>query len=73
MGTVVCVLAHADYTAAADMQAGIAHAAQGIETVPVFARVDDVAVELGRRVEVVVVVVEAGIGELLGLALFQQT
>jgi S-adenosylmethionine/arginine decarboxylase-like enzyme len=49
----------------------LAHAAQRVEAVLVFARRDDVVVELGRGVEVVVVVIEAGVFQFFGLAFFQ--
>ena len=60
-------LAHADDAAAADLDAGRAHALERLEPVRIGARADDLLVELGRRVQVVVVVVEAGVGEALGL------
>jgi hypothetical protein len=46
----------------------LAHARQRVEAILVVARGDDLAVELGRGVEVVVVVVEAGVASALGLA-----
>ena len=58
-------LAHADDAAAADVHAGVAHALERVEPVLVVARGDDLAVELGRGVEVVVVVVEARVAQLL--------
>src|SRR5262245_8745306 len=51
--------AHADDAAAADMNAGIAHMAERIEPLLVRTRRDDLVVELGRCVEVVIVVIEA--------------
>jgi hypothetical protein len=45
----------------------LAHALQRVEAVLVGARGDDLAVELGRGVEVVVVVVEPGVLQLLRL------
>ena len=56
-------LAHADDAAAADVHAGVAHALERVEAVLVVARGDDLAVELGRGVEVVVVVVEARVAQ----------
>ena len=53
-------LAHADDAAAAHRDAGGAHVLEGIEAVLVDARRDDLAIELGRGVEIVVVVIEAG-------------
>jgi hypothetical protein len=53
--------------------AGATDAAERVEAVLVVAGRDHVAVELGRGVEVVVVVVEAGVAELLGLAVLQET
>ena len=60
---VVAALAHADDAAAADGDPGAPHARERREPVVVRARRDDVAVELRRRVEVVVVGGEAGLGE----------
>ena len=60
-------LAHADDAAAADRDAGLAHVRERLEAIVVGARRDDLAVELGRGVEVVVVGGEAGLGEALGL------
>ena len=53
-------LAHAEDAAAADVDAGVADRGQRVEAVLVGARRDDLAVERFGRVEVVVVVVEAG-------------
>jgi len=49
----------------------VTHALQRVEAILVFAGGDDLAVELGRGVEVVVVVVEACVLQLLGLAVLQ--
>ena len=59
--------AHADDAAAADVDAGGADAIQRIQPVAIIARSDDLAVELGRGVEVVVVIVQAGFAQPLGL------
>ena len=61
-------LAHPDDAAAADLDAGLAHALERVEPVLVGARCDDLAVELGRGVEVVVVVVEPGSFQPCGLS-----
>ena len=61
------VLAHADDAAAADGDAGLAHARERVEPLVVGARRDDAAVELRRRVEVVVVGGQPGVGERVGL------
>ena len=53
------------------MHAGITHALQGIDAILVVARADDVAVELGGCVEVMVVVVETGQTQLLGLLVIE--
>ena len=53
-------LAHADDASAADADAGRADALERVEAILVAARRDHLAVELGRGVEIVVVVVEAG-------------
>src|SRR6202034_4794437 len=55
---VVTGLAHADDAAAADMDTGFAHVIERRETIPVGTGGDDLAVELGRRVEIVIVVIE---------------
>ncbi len=60
-------LAHADNAAAADMDAGRAHVLERIETILVSARGDDRAVKFRRGVEVVIVVVEAGLFQPLRL------
>src|SRR5882762_7905483 len=67
-GAVAARLAHADDAAAADAQAGIAHALQRLEPVAVLARGDDLPVELGRGIEVVIVVIEPRLAQPLGLA-----
>ena len=56
-------LAHADDAAAAQLHARLADVRERVEPVLIGARRDDLAVELRRRVEVVVVVVESGCGE----------
>ncbi len=70
-GALLARFAHADDAAAADVDAGVAHAVQRVEAVLVGAGGDDLAVELGRGVQVVVVVVQTGLLELFGLALAQ--
>ena len=59
--------AHADDAAAADIEARVAHRGERVEPILVGARGDDLAVELRRGVDVVVVVVEAGVLELVRL------
>ena len=56
---VLRALAHADDAAAADMDAGLAHRAERVEAVLISAGGDDLAIELRRGVEVVIVIVEA--------------
>ena len=70
-GARVARFAHAHDAAAAHVDAGAAHALERVEAVLVVARRDHLAVELGRGVEVVVVVVEARIAKLLRLAVLQ--
>ena len=53
-------LAHADDAAAAHLEPGRAHRLQRVEPVLIGARGDDLAVELRRGVEIVVVIVETG-------------
>ncbi len=64
-------LAHPDDPAAANRDPGRADALERVETILVVARRDHLAIELGRRVEIVVVVVEAGGLERLGLTVAQ--
>ena len=63
--------AHADDAAAADIHARTTHALQRIESILIFACGDDVAIDFRRRVEIVIVVIEAGGFQLFGLAFFQ--
>jgi hypothetical protein len=70
-GAIGARFAQADDAAAADLHARIAHALEGVEPVLVVASRDDRAVVLGCGVEVVVVVVEAGVAQLLGLAILE--
>jgi len=63
--------AHADDAAAAHGDAGLADARDGLEPFGVRARRDDAAIELGRRVEIMVVRRKAGVGERIGLRLRQ--
>jgi hypothetical protein len=53
-------LAHADDSAGADLDAGFAHLAQGIDAVGVLVGGDHLSIERGIGIEVVVVVVETG-------------
>ncbi len=71
--TVAPGLAHADDAAAAHRHAGFAHGLQRVQALLVGAGGDDLAVELGRGVEVVVVVIEPGIGQALRLRGLQHT
>ena len=66
---VVVGLAEAEDAAAADGDAGGLDVGEGAEAVLVGAGGDDVAVVFGGGVEVVVVGVEAGVLEALGLAI----
>src|SRR5439155_900980 len=65
-------LAHAHDPPATDFDSGAAHARKRVEPVAIGARGDDLPVELGGRVEVVVVVVETRRLELLRLAFAQE-
>ena len=67
-GALLARLAHADDAAAAGLHAGVAHVRQRVQAILEFARVDDLAVELRRGVEVVVVVVQAGVLQRVRLA-----
>ena len=64
-------LAHPDDPAAANRNTGRADALERVEPILVIARRDHLAIELGRGVEIVVVVVEAGGLERLGLTVAQ--
>ena len=61
---VLRLLAHADDAAGANLDAGLAHARQRLQPVGEGARGDDLAVVALGRIDVVVVVVEAGALEL---------
>ncbi|MCY1395526.1 hypothetical protein D9M71_104710 [compost metagenome] len=73
VGAVVQRLAHAQNAAGADLHPRITHVRQGLQAFAVGAGGDDAAVELRRGIEVVVVVVEAGLGQRFGLLLIQAT
>ena len=62
---------HPDDTAAAHGNAGRADTRERIEAILIDARRHDLAVELGRGVEIVIVVIEAGVLQRLRLAGFQ--
>ena len=62
-------LAHAHDPARAEADTDLSASRERVETVLIGARRDDLAVEVGGGVEVVVVVVESSIGQRLGLAL----
>src|SRR5438876_7530953 len=62
---------HADDPAATYLDSSAANADQRFETIAIFARGNDLAVELGRGVEVVVVVIEAGSFERFRLTVFE--
>ena len=59
-------LPHADNTAAANGNAGVANARQRIEPVLVHARRYDLAVEFRRGIEVVIIVIQARFFERFG-------
>ena len=61
------ILAHADDAATTDLDAGVANMAQRIEAFLIGTGSDDVAVHLGRGVEIVVVIIEPGGAEALRL------
>src|SRR5205823_8742695 len=62
---------HADDAAATDLYSSAPNAIQRFEAIAVFARGDDLAVELGRCIEVVVVVIEPGSLERFGLTVLE--
>src|SRR5262245_47851017 len=70
-GAILVALAHPDDAAAAHIDAGLAHGGERVEPLVINASRDDLAVELRRGVEIVVVVVEAGTLETLRLRLRQ--
>ena len=65
-------LPHADDSAATDFHSGDANPVERFETVAIVAGGDDLAVELGRGVEVVVVIVEARVLQGLGLTVLEK-
>ena len=71
-GPLLAGLVHADDAAAAHLQPGLSHLAQGIEPVIEPAGMNQLAVIAWIGVQVVVVVVEAGFLQVLGHAFFQQ-
>ena len=68
-GAVLDAFAHADDAAAADLDACAPHALERIQPVLIAARGDDLAVELSRGVEIVVVGGEPSLGQPVGLGL----
>src|SRR3546814_1318820 len=66
LGAIMLLFAHADDAAAADLDAGATHVIERIETILVRACADDLAVELRRGIEIVVVVIEPGVGHTVG-------
>ncbi len=56
---ILTALAHAHDATTAHVDAGLANMRQCVEAIPVGARGDDRAVKFGRRIKVVIVVVEA--------------
>ncbi len=70
-GAIVQRLTHAEDAARADLHPRLAHVAQRLQTLGVGAGGDDVAVELRRGIQVVVVVVQARSGQGAGLLLIQ--
>ena len=62
-GAVGTLLAHAHDAAATDLDAGLAHVGERVEALLECSRRDHLAVVLGRGVDVVVVIVETGIGQ----------
>src|SRR5690606_16951392 len=69
---IAAALAEPEDAAAADLQPRAAHAAQRLEPVRERPGRDDLRVERLGRVEVVVVIVEPGLGEALRLTFAQQ-
>ena len=63
--------AHADDPAATDAHARRADALERVEPVAVIARGDDLAVEVRRGIEIVIVVIEPGVLQSLGLAVLE--
>src|SRR5580698_2046926 len=68
---IVFALAHAQYAAAANGDASLAHGCESSQALVVYTRRDDRAVKFRRRIQVVVVSGEAGIFQLSGLAFVQ--
>ena len=70
-GAVLDAFAHADDAAAADLDACAPHALKRIQPVLIAARGDDLAVELSRGVEIVVVGGEPSLCQAVGLGLIE--
>ena len=70
-GTLGQILTHADDAAAAHMHASFAHALQRVQPVLIIAGADDVAIEFRRGIQIMVVVIQPGIAQLLGLRVVQ--
>ena len=67
-GALAARFSHADDAAAAHVDAGVAHSLERFQAIAIRSRRHDLAVELGRGIEVVVVVVETGLFQAFGLA-----
>ena len=66
-GAVGLFLAHADNAAGADIDARLAHALQRVQPVLKGPGADDLVVIFFRRIDIVIVVVETGLGETVDL------
>ena len=69
--SIVHRLAQADDTARTQGHVGLANLLQGLQPIRIGAGGDDGLVELGRRIDVVVVGVKSGLFETLGLMLVE--
>src|ERR1700722_4636250 len=65
--------AEADYSSAANGDAGLSHGRKCAEAIVVIARRDDLSVEFGRSVEVVVIRSQARVGQPPGLRIVKHT
>ena len=70
---IVIGFSHADDSATADCNSGLAHVLERPQPVFIIARRDDLAVKLGGCIEVVVVGMEARFSETAGLGFVQHT
>ena len=72
-GAVALALAHADNTTGTDLHTGLANIVERLEAVLIGAGGDDLAIELRRGIQIVVVIVEPSLSQLPGLLIVEHT